>query len=685
MAQQAEETNDIPPRNARRKQRKNSRLSSSSMNSFQSSTPDVNKTPLLPISITIRNLFPPLVASTTNTHSNNNNADHDEISERQENNNIPSLSSKISSLMVEDRCTLVATDVLLRIRLEILIKGSSSSSSSSNNDESTTTVPEILLYSSEKLNYTAHPRWDHLNEQMLLLDESGESYSDDDDLIANLHARFVAIRHRDSDTPTTVENDDILLAEVSLHPSNLRRLPAKDDNNDDDDPISSGKNTVTIPDSLPPNAILFHYADGYTRVMPSLYGLLLQKGIITENIELDPIIRGSEQEDEGDNNEQDSDKEDEKITSVFEDDAFDALDIPSDRVGSDHVKRNAVDSSDDMDIDGKACAQPTSSKGHTNNNDDDEGPTTNGLDNETMDTRSTLTEETDSHDAMDTHRKNERGLLSPVQIHLPPIVDPLPQLLPLSLDADTEERLTANNNIDYEIEELKRLIHHERLLLEQERNKIEEETNHLNWIMEQIQQIDEESMQVMNTTGIENTALYRAEFRLEAHRIRLLKQLQSILPIRILSVNVAGNPPQYPQHQYTIASIPLPDDIHSPSVSDDQISTSIGFLCYLVSLTSKYLAITPRYKLICRFSRSAIIDDHPGGVLSVNNQPSTVYPLFRERGAVDKEQLDRGFALLVRNIECLLQMRKVEFHRGWNALAKMEKLFLHVVDGSVDC
>jgi hypothetical protein len=43
--------------------------------------------------------------------------------------------------------------------------------------------------------------------------------------------------------------------------------------------------------------------------------------------------------------------------------------------------------------------------------------------------------------------------------------------------------------------------------------------------------------------------------------------------------------------------------------------------------------------------------------------------------------LDHGFVLLVKNIECLLQMRQVEYHYGWNALAKMEKLLMHVVDG----
>jgi hypothetical protein len=237
-------------------------------------------------------------------------------------------------------------------------------------------------------------------------------------------------------------------------------------------------------------------------------------------------------------------------------------------------------------------------------------------------------------------------------------------------------------DIDGEIGELSRLVDRERQLLELEHNQIDEETNHLTFVVEKIRQLDQESIQLMKTIGVESLDLYRAEFRLEAHRIRLLKQLQLIFPIRVMSINIAVNPPQYPQHQYTIASIPLPDDIHSVSVSDDQVSTSIGFLCYLVSLTSKYLAIKPRYKMICRCSRSAIIDDQAGAVSS-NNKPSTVYPLFRERGAVDKEQLDHGFTLLVRNIECLLLMRQVEFHFGWNSLAKMEKLFMHVVDGSI--
>ena len=58
-----------------------------------------------------------------------------------------------------------------------------------------------------------------------------------------------------------------------------------------------------------------------------------------------------------------------------------------------------------------------------------------------------------------------------------------------------------------------------------------------------------------------------------------------------------------------------------------------------------------------------------------------VYPLFRERGVIDREQLDYGLMLLERNVNCLLTMRKIEFRPEWNALAKMDKLFTQVIDG----
>lgn len=143
------------------------------------------------------------------------------------------------------------------------------------------------------------------------------------------------------------------------------------------------------------------------------------------------------------------------------------------------------------------------------------------------------------------------------------------------------------------------------------------------------------------------------------------------------------NPPNCSQHQYTIASLPLPDDIHNPTVTDDQVSTALGFLCHLVSLTSKYLAISLRYTLVCKFSRSAVLfdqgRDNTGKTSSSNHK--VVYPLFRERGAIDREQLDYGLVLLERNVHCMLRMRGVEFRSEWNVLAKMDKLMMQVIEG----
>ena len=432
--------------------KRNSRLSlSSSINSLLPPPPQM----LLPISITVRNLFPPLAA-----------ADHEvgdvvakDIAGDDGNDNasIPSsLSSKISSLKVEDRCTLVAADVLLRLRLDIIvIKGGDSA------------VPEEMLYSSEKLNCTAHPRWDHLDEQLLLSDDDVQY----EDLANFLYARFVAIRNDNENTTATVEKDEIILAEISLHPSNLRRLPTtNDENNADSTTTDKGTNMImTLPESLPPNAILMHYNDGYTRVVPNLYELLVKKGIIAENIMLDPVKSVDKKHGDdfnGVDDDDDDEEEDDKNKSVFDDGAFDVLGTDSSE-GAAHAKSPMKNSSSTGGIDDKVFSLlhgTVEEEGQDENS--EEAPTENASknlqevqdDDETMDT-SMLTkgEETDSSDVNNDLIRNEHTS-SPVPMTLRPIIDPLPELLPC--DADMGKRSTAD--IDNEIEELRRLVNRER-------------------------------------------------------------------------------------------------------------------------------------------------------------------------------------------------------------------------------
>lgn len=179
--------------------------------------------------------------------------------------------------------------------------------------------------------------------------------------------------------------------------------------------------------------------------------------------------------------------------------------------------------------------------------------------------------------------------------------------------------------------------------------------------------------------------LFRTRVCLEAHRVHLLKHLKLIFPIKIVLVDprggVAISSPF--RHEFTIAGIPLPDDIHSTSMSDDQVSTALGFTCHLITLTSKYLDVPLRHKIVCKYSRSAIIDEGGGGRLNniQGKVTAVVYPLFRERGVVDREQLDHGLMLLTRNVDSLLRIKQLQFYEDWNILVKLDRLYSSIIDG----
>ena len=153
---------------------------------------------------------------------------------------------------------------------------------------------------------------------------------------------------------------------------------------------------------------------------------------------------------------------------------------------------------------------------------------------------------------------------------------------------------------------------------------------------------------------------------------------------------------QYPQHHYTISGVPLPYDVHDPAITDEQVSTALGFLCHLVALTSKYLAVPLRYSIVCKWSRSAILFDEgsrrrrvpgaaehggPAAAVRAASASKVVYPLFRERGVIAPEQLEFGWTLLGRDVDCLLRTRRVDGRSEWHALAKMDRLLTHAIEG----
>lgn len=221
-----------------------------------------------------------------------------------------------SPSLMEDRCELVSREVLLPLRLEIVAKKNSTkkedgaatvdvesealtaeedatieSAVGDSNQSSSRQYASRTYYSSTSEICTAHPRWDHLNENLLTNPTADTNEADrekkwKDQVYPSLYARFVVVPSPYPPNTTQQQhsskknnNKDWILAEVPLHPSHLRCIPLPDDARS----IFSSNSTMNIPSSLPPNAILIHYTDGYTRVLPSLYEVLVQKGIVEKN------------------------------------------------------------------------------------------------------------------------------------------------------------------------------------------------------------------------------------------------------------------------------------------------------------------------------------------------------------------------------------------------------------------
>ena len=87
---------------------------------------------------------------------------------------------------------------------------------------------DVMVYSSRHSHRTAHPRWDHVDQHLSLLDPD------------NAYARFVVID----------DGKESVLAEISLRPSQLRRLPTAD--------ASDGKGGMAMPPAAGPEGNNFN-------------------------------------------------------------------------------------------------------------------------------------------------------------------------------------------------------------------------------------------------------------------------------------------------------------------------------------------------------------------------------------------------------------------------------------------
>lgn len=448
----------------------------------------------LPVSITVRNVFPPLAIlnNVSTPPVENDTAPKDDERHSESDNNIQSkqqttnsssikqtLSSKISSSSVEYRCALVSREVLLRLRLDIVTKPILSSDSSNDteeidNDTSNRSSKETLVYSSEQPSSTAHPRWDHVDEYLSTL-------FNDKDPIQNkncnvLYARFVILSDTtDNNNPSSVDLKECILAEIPLHPSKLRRLPTitsnEDTNSTQPQQQQSNSNTsMIIPNPLPPNTILLHYNDGYTRTIPNIYWTLVQRGIICESI-VDPVIKryGSGEEYTATN---EKDRDDDR----FEDKAFNVL-------PGDDTESKKPDASDEEKLDESYSSNQQDDIASARDNSQTTDDKVFDLLGEAEGDSSTAQPIQATPKLTDTISIPDTSDAAPNLVEKSPIGEQstkglsqeneetpqslLPELPPLSISADCQ---TSQD----EIEELRRLVKMEQHLLEEEQRSIQQ-------------------------------------------------------------------------------------------------------------------------------------------------------------------------------------------------------------------
>ena len=175
--------------------------------------------------------------------------------------------------------------------------------------------------------------------------------------------------------------------------------------------------------------------------------------------------------------------------------------------------------------------------------------------------------------------------------------------------------------------------------------------------LQHLSQQQAQLLQIQQATQDEERECGRLELQLEAQRIRLVKELRRIYPI-----TTDGK-------TWSIRGLVLPSDLFS--LPEDDLSAALGMTCHAVSLTSRYLGVPLRYRLYCNSSRSAVQDDR-----------GTVFPLFQAR-PVEREQVEWGFALLERNIDCIGHAREIEPSQApsKHLLEKLSEIYTVVIEG----
>jgi hypothetical protein len=205
---------------------------------------------------------------------------------------------------------------------------------------------------------------------------------------------------------------------------------------------------------------------------------------------------------------------------------------------------------------------------------------------------------------------------------------------------------------------LERVLREEQAALEQETADLQRSKVALQEGTAQVQTMQDQTDQVQQALQEEDLEARRIEFLLQAQRIKLFRELRTIFPVTVSL-----------DQRYLIVGLEIPLDLYAGTVSEEEVSASLGYLAHLVAMMSKYLALPLRYRLHCNSSRSAIQDDR-----------ASAFPLFQGR-TVERGQLEYGVRLLDRNVECICRSKGIRLPAKAHVLAKVKRVYEYMIDG----
>ncbi|KAI0344056.1 hypothetical protein BDW22DRAFT_1483181 [Trametopsis cervina] len=253
-----------------------------------------------------------------------------------------------------------------------------------------------------------------------------------------------------------------------------------------------------------------------------------------------------------------------------------------------------------------------------------------------------------------------------------------PYLVDMSITAlnrEISERQALVHDLSYEISRLEERSEALRRQIREKRERIEARRNllaaadELHW--EDVREGSNQEILVEEA----RTDLLVLRNRLAPIRNELLSTLVFIFPIELLSP---------PDLLFTILDIPLPIptgptdpapplSLHShKDITEDSVSTALGYAAQLVQLLAAYLGQRLVYPITCVGSRSVVKDG-----ISAMVGPR-MFPLFSK--GVDTYRFEYGVFLLNKDIEMLMSERDLRALDMRHTLPNLKNLLLTVTD-----